>query len=445
MLEPRLRILLLGALGAVAVAWAACADNAEAPPASAPTSPVCRSFTALMPRFETAISSGQTEGLRQVVQNYLLVPDRSGEPAPAVDVLRALLGTLAGFAAYPPEPGAAPGQDCAYPPDGGGPFDPPVPPVSQASPLCETRRAMDSLVHNGKALGALQQLDPLLSGFLDYVTGQLPSSATPHYELAGVISGMCQQSAICQTDDALDLVVGLTTFLQTPQGAQLLADGNALVNNPALQPYLTNSGQQFGGEDGVVALAQILIQTIGGMDDPSALDSLPLSALPAALQPDLQALVADLKLLLDPSQGVLGPTKKVINCYSTFDTDSDLVRMVYRLAFDAQLPAFQFQNILGAVQALQATDQRGTLLFLVRVLSQGLRDDTTAGNSLGDVCSTLFSNQIPPGATQSNAALALPSIDALVTPAIGEQLVCAVDTLIYGCAGGSQPACVSGP
>jgi hypothetical protein len=315
--------------------------------------------------------------------------------------------------------------------------------VANAAPLCETRRALDSLIHSGKSLGALKQLDPLLSGFLDYVTGQLPSSATPHYEVAGVLSGMCQQSATCQANDTLDLVISLTTFLQTPAGAKLLADGNALVNNPALQPYLTNSGQQFGGEDGVVALAKILIQTIGGMEDPSALDSLPLSALPAGLQPDLQALVADLKLLLDPSQNVLGPTKKVLNCYSTFDGNSDLIRMIYRLAFDAQLPAFQFQSILGAVQALQATDQRGTLLFLARTLAQGLRNDATAGTSLGQVCSTLFSNQLPPGATRSNAAQALPSIDALVAPGIGEQLVCAMDTLIYGCAGGSQPACVS--
>jgi hypothetical protein len=418
------------------VAWACGADNKEAPAAPAPSTPVCSSFTVLMPRFLAALNTGQTQGLQQVVQNYLLVAPLPGEQPPTTDVLRAILQALSGFAAYPPEPGSAPGQVCAQPPAQ-------IPPVDQASPLCEMRRALDSLVHEGKGIAAFNQLDPLLSGVLNYVTGQPSSNIAPHYEVSNVISGMCQQSAACQTNETLDLVIGLTAFLQTPQGAQMLSDANALVNNPALQPYFTDSGQQFGGESGVVALVQLLVQTIGGMDNPSALDSLPLSVLPAALQPELQALLGDLKALLDPnlSPNVLGPMKEVLNCYSLSDSNSDLVRMVYRLAFVENLPAFQFPSILAAVQALENVDQRGSLLYLVRIFSTALRNDATAGNSLGEVCSTLFSTQTPPGATQSNASQALPAISALFSADVASEAICAIDTLIYGCAGGSQPAC----
>ena len=45
------------------------------------------------------------------------------------------------------------------------------------------------------------------------------------------------------------------------------------------------------------------------------------------------------------------------------------------------------------------------------------------------------------GETQSNAQLALPVIADLAQIGVANEAICAVDTLIYGCSGGHQPAC----
>ena len=43
--------------------------------------------------------------------------------------------------------------------------------------------------------------------------------------------------------------------------------------------------------------------------------------------------------------------------------------------------------------------------------------------------------------TQSNAEQALPSVANLFEQGVVGEAICAIDTLVYGCAGGSQPAC----
>ena len=159
-----------------------------------------------------------------------------------------------------------------------------------------------------------QIIDPLVRAALDYVIGRPPSATKPHYEVATVLSGMCQQNVACQMNDTLDLVIAFSAWLETDDGRASLDRINALINNPALQPFLNDDGAQYGGVNGIVALANLVITTTLSMQDPSELDNLPLSSLPEDLQPDIQAVVGDLKKMLDPNRqpNILAPMKKAL-------------------------------------------------------------------------------------------------------------------------------------
>ncbi len=407
------------------VAAACGAESLKAPrPAEQPEQ--CKRFEELMPRFYRAVSGGHTEGLRTVVQQHLLVGEREGEAPPINDVMRAVFGTMASFARLPPERGAPAGQTCAVV----------APPLEQSHPLCEMRRAMDVLVHQGKGIEALALIDPMLNGAMSYIIGKQPVSSASHFEVAQVISDMCAQNAVCQLNDGLDLVIALTTYLQTPEGRASLDRLDAMVKNPALQPFLKGDGSQYGGENGIVALARIVIQTVLGMTDPAELDKLPIDRLPAELQPDVKALLADTKKVLDPKRepNVLRPLKKGLNCYSVQDRDLHLIRMLYRLGLEAKLPEFGLTNMMRVMKGLAETDQRGTLLHLTRIIAVAVRADETAVDSAAKLCRTLFS-------TDGNAQKALPVIADLAAQGVASEALCAADTLVFGCTGGFQPAC----
>ncbi|MGQ0505369.1 MAG: hypothetical protein ACT4TC_08610, partial [Myxococcaceae bacterium] len=111
----------------------------------------CRSFDALMPKFTDALRTGKTEGIRQLLLEQVSASERQGQPPPMMIVLKSLFSTLGGFARLPPETGAPAGETCAVRP----------PPLSQGNPLCELRRAMESLVHQGKGITAVQLVDPM--------------------------------------------------------------------------------------------------------------------------------------------------------------------------------------------------------------------------------------------------------------------------------------------
>src|SRR3954451_5084989 len=96
-------------LAGVAISCGATNDEAPRTP-TVPASQVCKSFDQLMPAFTAAISTGETESLRTVMQEYLLAPTRAGQPPPANDVLRAVFGIMADYAKLPAEPGAPTGE-----------------------------------------------------------------------------------------------------------------------------------------------------------------------------------------------------------------------------------------------------------------------------------------------------------------------------------------------
>ena len=63
-------------------------------------------------------------------------------------------------------------------------------------------------------------------------------------------------------------------------------------------------------------------------------------------------------------------------------------------------------------------------------------------DSAAKVCRTLLSTRPPAGQAQSNAQLALLVIADFFAAGIVVEGICAIDTLIFGCTGGPQPACM---
>ena len=121
--------------------------------------------------------------------------------------------------------------------------------------------------------------------------------------------------------------------------------------------------------------------------------------------------------------------------------DLDTVRMLYRLAIEEQCPEFGLTRLTGVLQGIQDVDKRGSLIFIVGTLARAVRSDDLAIDSAAKVCRTIFSTAKAPGAAQSNAQLALPVVGDLVKAGVINEGICAIDTLIFGCAGGMQPAC----
>ena len=139
----------------------------------------------------------------------------------------------------------------------------------------------------------------------------------------------------------------------------------------------------------------------------------------------------------------MGPTKKALNCFTVKDKNWDAVRMLYRLAIRDKKPEFGLTKLTQTLKDLQEVDQRGSLVFLAGTLAQAVRNDDFAIDSAANVCRTLLSTAAQPGQARSNAELDLPVMDDMVKTGVINEAMCAGDTLLFGCAGGAQPACPS--
>lgn len=378
-----------------------------------------------MPNFMKAIDEGRTENLRKVVHDHLLTPERPGDPPPINDVLRAVMTTLTAFAKKPPEEGAAKGQLCAEPP----------PPVEKANELCEMRRALKALVHEGGAIEAVRAIDPQVMLGIRYLIGK-GTDSTPHYEVANVVAELCSQDGVCQMSNGLDLAIALSAYAQSAEGKAAIERLDSLSMKTSLIDFLKPESVT---EDGFVALAKTMIQAIvGGMA--SDLDNLPL---PQDLEQDLKPVIADLKLILDPTHtpNVATPLKKTLNCLLAKDKNFDVVRMLYRLAIRDKLPEFGLTRLAKLIRDVRAVDSRGSLLSLLGTMAAAVKTDDQAIDSAAKVCRQLFSTKTTAAQPKSNAELALPVVGELFANGVASEAVCAMDSLIWGCAGGSQPAC----
>jgi hypothetical protein len=271
------------------------ADKEVAPEPAAPAMQQCRRFDQLMPRFVNSISTGKTQNLKNVVENQLLKTSRADEPPPINDVLRIIFATLNALASKPPEPGGSKESYCA-------PASTP-PPLNLANEVCEMRRAIDSLVHQGKGLEAIAVVEPQLQGIIDYMTGTGTSTErnakgelVSHYEVAAAFSNLCSNTQQCQLSNGLDLIIAFTDYANTAPGRKLVADINTLGTKTSLTAFLA---PQNLSEEGFVSISRnALIPAVQGADPQdlqNAFDQLPLSA---ELKMDLRPIVEDLKLIL---------------------------------------------------------------------------------------------------------------------------------------------------
>ena len=89
------------------------AENKVAPAAEGQDLTRCQSIDELMPAFQSALRTGGTENLRELIEDKLTVSPRQGVPPPISDVLRAIFQKLTQYAQKPPEPGAPSGELCA--------------------------------------------------------------------------------------------------------------------------------------------------------------------------------------------------------------------------------------------------------------------------------------------------------------------------------------------
>ncbi|MCC6335986.1 MAG: hypothetical protein IT380_18600 [Myxococcales bacterium] len=441
------RLLVPGLLSAL-IALSCGASNLEAPPAEPRADAMqCQGIDHLMPNFVRAISEGRTEGLKHVVETQLLIPLREGDSPPVNDVLRAVFRTLDGYARKPPEAGAQGADYCA-------PTSSP-PPLLQANELCEMRRAMDLLVHQGKGIDAIEIAAPQLNTALGYITGEgLDCKArprTPHFEVSAAVAGMCSQTGQCQLNDGLDLLIGFTNYLATPDGQALKDHLNGLTVNPdggSLTAFLNPSSLT---EDEAVLLVRGLLPMLQAANSTELEDGFNSLTLPADLKADLRPVIDDLKKLLAREE-IMGPLRRALNCIWGVDSmgrpngqDSGknypLVRMVYRLALEEQCPEFGLTRLSAVLKGVQEVDSRGSLLYLAGTLAKAVRSDETAIDSAAIVCKTLFSTDRAAGEARSNAEQALPVAADLVKNGLINEGICAIDTLIFGCSGGAQPAC----
>ncbi|MBL8951073.1 MAG: hypothetical protein JNK82_09870 [Myxococcaceae bacterium] len=412
------------------------AENAEAPRRAPLEGPVCRGFDQLAPNFTTIINQNSTYNLACVVRTKLL-QEVNGEAPPLNDVLRAVFGLIDGFASQPAERNAPPKQPnrpqelCA--PDESEAL---WPPVAQANQLCEIRRLLYVLVHQGKGIDVIDLVDPQLSGALNYILGR-GKDKTKHFEIAGVVSRACSQNGQCQLSNGLDLLVALSAYLESTEGKKTLDDVRVLLNSPTIQGFLDSSAPNALSEDGAVAIARILgpaIQNASPSDLQNLIEQPPLNQFKTELQP----LIDDLKFILGRPE-LMNPLKRSLVCLTYSDPNYDLVRMLHRLGLRDQLPEFGIRRLAKLLDDLQVIDQRGALIHLLGTLSAAIVADEQAIDSAAKVCQTLFSTTGTAG--QSNAERALPVVADLLAAGVGNEVMCALDTLVWGCSGTTQPAC----
>jgi hypothetical protein len=431
-----LRFALALTVGFIVIVFAACgAENAVAPEADKPDGGVheCRSFDELMPNFVRSIDEGRLANLKRLVETQLTVSTRADVPPPINEVLRSIFQTLNRFALLPKEAGAPAGEFCA--PTGA------PPPLTSANPLCEMRRALDLLVHQGKGIEAINLVTPQLTTLVNYLTGTgndcKGRPRVPHYEVSSAVSQFCTQNANCQLTDGLDMTIAFTDYVNTPDGKTLVADLNALARKPSVTGLLN---PQSLTEDNMVTIARALITAVQGADPMALRNAFNALPLPDPVKMDLQPVVSDLEKILGHPE-LMVPFRRSLNCLTMEDRNLDTVRMIYRLAIEEQCPEYGLTRLTAALQGIQDVDQRGSLIFIVGTLARAVRADELAVDSAANVCRTVFSTAKAPGEVNSNAQLALPVVGDLVKSGVVNEGICAIDTLIFGCAGGAQPAC----
>ncbi|MBI5547078.1 MAG: hypothetical protein HY901_24625 [Deltaproteobacteria bacterium] len=452
------------------VTWlASCgAQDREGPP-PAPKPQRCRSLDALAPALMDSLKGGQSEKLREVIERERLFDDKAdGSPSPVKTLLRVSIATLSSMAADPPELGAAEGQLC----------NEANPPASRDSNrMCEARRILRVFVREGRGIEALQLLDPLVARVLGYLVGA--SGGEPHYEVAAVLATSCTKP-YCRTEDTLDMAVGILSFLeptveQPRRTFEVLQALTELVQDPAMGS-LSKSVREQMGEDGFVAFANLLRDNLMELpDDPEGFErkyhmdievrindlltrTLGITRegfpeLRAKLDKALGAHEGDEVLLphgsqrpvlmdlLDPArpEPVLVPLQKQLDCLRKTDLSSALPHLLYALSFGEA--ALKLSEILASVTRLAELDERVSLLTFFKRTLVMIRLDEEGTSAARELCSRALDTGLPAEGGLSNAELVMPVLADMFAGGVLGEVVCVIDSLLFGCASGPQPAC----
>lgn len=216
---------------------------------------------------------------------------------------------------------------------------------------------------------------------------------------------------------------------------------------------------------------------------------------------DLHAEIAvgadDLKQMLDPNlpEPVLQPLQQSLACLSVAATPEHpslcgkvlrpgFVPMIFHLGFEAKVVGLS-QIIDGARELVQTdaqSEEPGMVMFLLHDVATALDRDEEALSALTTLCHTALATERPcddgqgqdcpalplnfqpaghgyaphadgcsngagvgyplasPGC-RANAEAVIPEVAQLFEQGVTDQTLCVIDTLVYGCAGGPQPAC----
>lgn len=368
-----------------------------------------------MPNFLEALRQGQARDLMRVVEAQLATSGPGGTPPPINDVFRAFFSAANRSASGPSEPGAGTGELCA--PAGL------APPRASANSLCEFRRSLDLLVHQGRGIAVMDQVEPQLRLSLNYLTGRgldcRGRPRAPHYEVTAAAAQFCGQTANCQLKDGLDLAIALTDYLNTAKGQALITDFNVLRSKASVRGLLDPLSLTESDAVNIVRTIVTALQGANGSALRRAINTLPLNE---TLKADLQPLVGDVEGLFE-QQAIMAPLHRVIHCVTTADRNFDFARMYYRLAVEEGCPEFDFSRLTSTLQGVHETDSCGSLLFLLGSLARAIRADDFATSSVATVCRTVLST--------SNAPEALPSLASLVEKGVINEGLTALDTLLF--------------
>ena len=371
-----------------------------------------------------------------------------------------------------------PGQLCNF-------DDPPA--ARDSNRMCEARRILKIFIREGKGEEALHLLDPFIARILSYVVGT--GAGTAHYEAAQVVGATCTK-AYCRIEDTIDVLVGLLAFLEStfeePHRAQdvltLLRD---LYAHPGMAA-LVERAQQINEAD-LVTTSNMLVENVANLPtDPSAFrrdylmnlevklndllqstswNNAPYIGLRALLDQvigphtpsDTTSPYAKTPLLLDlfdPSRPypVLQPLQAVIACLNNLNTQEHLdgiaagVKLVFALGPQSNTGtnAIALADVLGALEGLTEIDDRDSLITFGRRALVMIRDDEEGTTAARKVCAKALDDRAPADGGVPNAELVMPVLQSVFEGGALSELFCLIDTLLYGCASGPQPACPSG-
>ncbi len=443
----------LAASATLAVVLPTCgASGTPAPDLDASQKPQpsqCQPLRQMMPHFFAMLDdpTQPLAGLKAVVLR-LTAGDTTGDDVVSRLMSSAVRG-LKAFTADPPESqdarclpeapqaplctlDAAPGQACE-------------------NRMCALRRALDFGIRDEAGKTALDDLQPILVKVLGYIANEGPGAdGKTHYEVIDVFhrTSSADLEGICAPENLLQVLDDVVTFFRPSPacgdacpGPKALAAIQALVDDPALQPFLNDfqsqgtdgQGRQAwqnlfrGMSAGLESIDDQTIENMVGLLD-KFLDSNPGKY--GSIESELNEVEKSVLALFDANGGaILPPLRQVIVCLDHVDLQNeDIVGAVYDLLSERGGPAgngLDLRDLVDAVNQILSLDSKGVLFGALHAVLESTERDAEARDDVRQALSDLLTDQ--------NAHDAIPTIQAMLQQGVFDEVVRVLDNLLYGC------------